>query len=284
MGSAASEQAWALPLQQTMSGPAKKAATAAAKTVARQGIPLTSARAVTQAEAPRVTPNATSTTETMMPWNGWFSSFLKDRLGAERYDKLKGLVLYRPDDIHSLHQIPNPSTKVPISKDDPTQTAMFRYPSPGSQPPVRMPEVEEGEDPYDISYYKRDTGRRNLDPAFPNPELEKMKLDLLPQDDPRVQEMQAQFEEGPKSSPGNKGRFATGQTNYDPKGLRASMSTSNEALEESLDSYMPDHLPTPDWWDKQDEIVAWYEERDLPVPIGGVGHGLVPREGRIARW
>ena len=81
-----------------------------------------------------------------------------------------------------------------------------------------------------------------------------------------------------------KGMFATGKSDFDPKGLRATMSASHEALNESLDANMPDHLPYPDWWTKQDEIVAWYEERGLPVPIGGTGWGLVPREGRIARW
>jgi len=40
----------------------------------------------------------------------------------------------------------------------------------------------------------------------------------------------------------------------------------------------------PEWWDKQDKIVAWYKERDLPVPLGATGFGTVPKEGRIARW
>jgi hypothetical protein len=35
---------------------------------------------------------------------------------------------------------------------------------------------------------------------------------------------------------------------------------------------------------KQDEIVAWYEERDLPVSIGGTGFGTVPTHARIAKW
>ena len=43
-------------------------------------------------------------------------------------------------------------------------------------------------------------------------------------------------------------------------------------------------LPTPVWMSKQEEIVSWYEERDLPVPIGGTGYGLVPTKARIARW
>ena len=43
-------------------------------------------------------------------------------------------------------------------------------------------------------------------------------------------------------------------------------------------------LPEPIWLDKQEEIVAWYEERDLPVPIGGTGFGTTPIHARVARW
>lgn len=46
-------------------------------------------------------------------------------------------------------------------------------------------------------------------------------------------------------------------------------------------------LPTPVWMktkESEDEVLAWYEERDLPVPIGGTGFGTVPTKARIARW
>mmetsp|Transcript_30408 Transcript_30408/g.35410 ORF Transcript_30408/g.35410 Transcript_30408/m.35410 type:complete len:266 (-) Transcript_30408:112-909(-) len=265
-----------------MSVPAKKAAEAVAKKV----IPVAS-RAVSAAEASSIAPTAKCAgEESSMPWNGWFSSFLASSIGANNFEKLRRAVVFRPDDIHNLEQIPRPNTKVPYTEDG-SKTAMFRYPSPGSQKGGRQPEEDKGslyEDPYVVSYYTRDTARRYQDPAFPNPELEKMKLDFLPQDDEAVKEAQAKFEEGPRSSPGNKGRFATGPSDYDPSGLRASMSANHESLEQSLDANMPDHLPVPDWWNKQEKLVAWYKERDLPVPIGGTGYGTIPREGRIARW
>lgn len=264
-----------------MSVPAKKAAEAVAKKV----IPAAS-RAVTAAEASSIAPSATSSTETSMPWNGWFSSFLANSMGASKYEKLRKLTLFRPDDIHNLEQIPNPSTKVPLTEDG-SQTAMFRYPSPGSQSNGRQPVADVGsveEDPYNIAYYPRDTRRRYQDPAFPNQEQEEIKLALLPQDDEAVKEAQEKLEGGPMSSPGNKGRFATGPSDFDPSGLRASMSTSHEAVQKSLDDNMPNHLPMPDWWNKQEEIVAWYKENDLPMPLGGTGWGTIPREGRIARW
>lgn len=221
-----------------------------------------------------------------MPWNGWFSAYLKDKLGVERFEKLRKIVLFKPDDIHELNQQVMQTTKVPISEDGKV-TAQYRYPAPGSQPPVRQPSEDKGtlyEDPYFVAYYPRDTARRHLDPAFPNPDVEAVKLSLLPQEDSKVQEAIKALQDGPKSSPGNKGRFATGPSDFDPTGLRATMLTSHATTNKALDANMPDHLPMPDWWDKQEQIVAWYKERDLPVPLGATGWGTVPRHGRIARW
>lgn len=253
------------------------------------------AKAVSREDAvgrtPASKPTATSAPEeTMMPWNGWFSSFLKDKLGDQKFEKLRHYLLFRPDDYTGFEQMPRPNTKLGISAEDPDLVHKFRQPSPGSQPPVQQPDTDAsfgnaGDDPYDVSYYKRDTGRRyTSEPGALHRDLEKIKLGLLPQDDPRVKEAMEEFEKGPGSSPGNKGKFALAKTDYDPSGLRASMSTNFAATQESLDANMPDHLPTPVWMDKQEEIVAWYEDRDLPVAIGGTGFGLTPTRGRIARW
>jgi len=266
----------------------KKAAETVVKEVAKKAktsIPNAS-RAVSAAEASSIAPADKSSTETSMPWDGWFSNFVKDKVGDDRFQKLRSLIVYRPDDIRNLDQVPPPDLKIPISKDGKT-VAMFRHPAPGSQSPVRIPTEDPGslyEDPFVTSSYTRDTMRRHQDPANPNPNLEKLKISLLPEDDERVQEYKAQLEEGPKSSPGNKGMFATGKSDFDEKGLRATMSASHAALEEALDAAEPDHLPRPIWWDEQDDVVAWYKERDLPVPFGATGFGTIPREGRIARW
>ena len=264
-----------------MSNTLKKAGEAVAKQV------LKTPRAVTAKEAPMIQPATESTKESLMPWRGFdqLSNYLKERLGEERYNALHKFVTYRPGDIHEMNQIPNPSTKVPISSEDPTMTAMFRHPSPGSQDAVRMPEEEAGtprEDPYNVTYYTRDTGRRGLDPAYPNTELQRMKLELMDPNSEEVKEMKAALE--PQSSPGNEGRFATGPTDYDPTGLRASMSANHEALEASLDAHSADHLPYPSWYANHEEVVAWYEERDLPVPMGATGFGTVPTSERVAKW
>jgi len=242
---------------------------------------------------PASVPTATRAPDdkSMMPWNSWFSTFLADKLGPEKYQWVRKLVLYKPDDYNNFEQMPRPNTKLGISAKDPNLKMQFRYPSPGSQPPVEQPNEDPsfgnpGDDPYNVSYYKRDTGRRyTSEPgAGLHRDLEKIRLDLLPQDDPRVKEAVEEFEKGPGSSPGNKGQFALAKSDYDPSGLRAAMSTNYKATQESLDSNMPDHLPTPVWMSKQEEIVNWYEERDLPVAIGGTGFGLIPPKGRIAKW
>ena len=36
---------------------------------------------------------------------------------------------------------------------------------------------------------------------------------------------------------------------------------------------------------KEEEIIKWHEDRDLPVPVGGYYEALkVPVERRVARW
>ena len=134
---------------------------------------------------------------------------------------------------------------MPLTDDKDGPTAMFRYPSPGTRDSGRQPTADPGtvdEDPFNIAYYPRDTRRRYQDPAFPNQELEEIKLALLPEDDEAVKEAKEKFEAGATSSPGNKGMFATGPSDFDPSGLRATMSTSHEAVQKSLDANMPDHV------------------------------------------
>merc|ERR1712071_62851 len=81
-----------------------------------------------------------------------------------------------------------------------------------------------------------DTKRMNDDPALRSPEIEKLKLSMMDQDDPRVKEAQDALDAGPGSSPGNKGVFATGKSDYDPTGLRAAMSTNHAATHAELEN------------------------------------------------
>lgn len=259
----------------------RKAGEVAAKTAKKA---LRPPRAVSAAEAPTIEPHTTSSTKPMMPWKGWFQRWLQETVGEEKFQKFRSTVFFWPDDIYDLQQSPKMDQKIPISKTDPSITAQYRTPSPGSQKIARIPEFEADEDPYDTGYFKKDTRRRYLSSELLNPEIEKAKLELMG-DDPAVAEEMKKIEAGPESSPGNKGRFATGPTDFDPSGLRATMSTTWSAMEKSLDEHMPDHLPTPTWVGKEAELIAWHAERDLPLPVGGYYEALkVPRERRMARW
>jgi hypothetical protein len=248
---------------------------------------LVAERAVTKEEAPTIQPAAQSTETTMMPWVGWFQRWAKSVVGVDRFESVRRVAEFMPDDIYGLQQNPKPSQKIPISKTDPTITAMYRYPSPGSQPPVVQPEFEEteGEDPYDTGYFKRDTRRRYLSSELKDPAIEKAKLLLMDQHDPAVQEELKQLQAGPASSPGNKGKFPTGPSDFDPTGLRATMSVSWAATEASLDQHMPDHLPTPVWMKDELAVVQHWQAKGLPVPIGGFyAPNKIPTIRRVARW
>jgi len=249
-------------------------------------------RAVTAADIPNVIPARESTTVTMMPWRGWIQRWIATTFGDKRLQQLREKFLFMPDDDYDLSQVPFPANKeVQISRTDPTMTAAYRYPSPGSQPAVNIPRLMEGEDPYDSGHFKRDTRRRYQfsELAYQDPKVSELQLQLMKSphdkdDDPEIEEQIGQVSAGPESSPGNKGRFATGPTDFDPSGLRASMSVTWEAANIELDKHMPDHLPTPIHmkkigWEK------WYEERDLPIPMGDYYEDLkVPTHKRIARW
>lgn len=247
-------------------------------------IALRPPRAVTAAEAESIQPARTSTTSTMLPWNGWIQRLIQEQFGEERYQQFRRFIMFNADDPYETGPI-YPATKVPISKDDPTKFAMYRTPSPGSQTSVKLPEFDKDEDPYDSGYFKRDTRRRYLSAEMGNPEVEKLKLALMDPNDPAVKAELEKIEAGPESSPGNKGVFATGPTSFDPTGLRATMSTTWTELEKSLDSHMPDHLPKPCWHDRADQVKAAYEAKDIPVPVGEYYAPLkVPRERRVASW
>ena len=204
--------------------------------------PLAHPRAVTKEEAPYITPARESTKTSMMPWRGWFQRWVGDTFGEEKLKKFRQTVFFMEDDLYELNT-PDQSKKIPISKTDPTITAQYRHPAPGSQDAVHVPEYYDDEDPYDSGYFKRDTRRRYQFSELQNPENEKLKLEYMDQNDPNVQEAKEQLKDArPESSPGNQGKFATGPTDFDPSGLRATMSVTWEETEKSLDKFMPDHV------------------------------------------
>lgn len=255
------------------------------KAVPAVGAVVDQARSVSAAEAPFVRPARTSTTHTLEPWRDWFQNALKDVLGMDRYAKLCNIVNFAPDDDYNLYPTPIPDKKIQVSATDPTRTHMYRTPSPGNVQTARLPRFDEGEDPYDAGYFKRDTRRRHLHSELGNVIVERAKLQNMNPNDPALPALKEKLEKGPQSSPGNQGRFATGPTDFDPTGLRATMSVTWKAYLESLDKHMPDHIPKPIWMNNPQSHVEWYESRGIPAPVGDYYEDLkMPVKYRVARW
>jgi len=242
-------------------------------------------RAVTKEEAPFIKPPKETTEEPLLPYRGWIERLLREKMNTKAFDTVKGFFYFWPEDPNNLNQFPYPNDQHVVSKDGKTSVAM-REVAPGSQPLVDIPLHALDDDPYDSGYFKRDTRRRYVDPEFPNPEVEQIKLDMQDANDPEVIEAKKRLAAGPDSSPGNGGRFANGVSETQMGGLRAVMSVTNEDLFNELDKHMPDHLPTPTWAADEEEtkkLFQWYKDRGLPVPIGGNFNG-VSLKRRIARW
>lgn len=242
-------------------------------------------RAVTKEEAPFIKPPKETKEEPMLPYRGWIERLLREKMNPKTFDTVKGFFYFWPEDPNNLNQLPYPNDQHVVSKDGKTSVAI-REVAPGSQPFVDIPKHDLDDDPYDSGYFKRDTRRRYVDPEFPNPEVEQIKLDMQDANDPEVIEAKKRLAAGPDSSPGNGGRFANGVSETQMGGLRAVMSVTNEDLFNELDKHMPDHLPTPTWAADEEEakkLFQWYKDRGLPVPIGGTFNG-VSLKRRIAKW
>ena len=141
--------------------------------------------------------------------------FLKDKLNDEQYAKYRDTFFFMPDDPNNLQQVAFANAKTTVSADGKTAVSI-REVSPGSQPPVDVPLHDLDDDPYDSKYFSKDTRRRFVNPEFPHPDIEQIKLDMQNPDDPDVQEAKKKLAKGPSSSPGNGCRFATGPSDFDP--------------------------------------------------------------------
>lgn len=242
-------------------------------------------RAVSKEEAPSIKPAKETTEEPFLPWRGWMERVFRDKMSPETFDTVKGFFYFWPEDPNNLNQLPYPNQKHIYSKDG-KESVAIREVSPGSQPFVEIPTKDLDDDPYDSGYFKRDTRRRYVDPEFPHPDVEQIKLDMLDENDPEVVAAKERLAAGPLSSQGNGGIFANGKSETGLSGLRAVMSVTNDELFSELDKHMPDHLPTPTWAaddEKCKEMVQWYKDRGLPIPIGGNFNGVSVKR-RIAKW
>ncbi len=97
-----------------------------------------------------------------IPWDGtgdghgWFSRFLQEKLGEERYQKLRSVMLFRADDHHQLGPGPRNAR---VGMPGVPRIQGFRYPSPGQREAAQIPTSDLDNDPYNIAFYPRDTVR-----------------------------------------------------------------------------------------------------------------------------
>lgn len=203
------------------------------------------------------------------------AGYLTSLLPQSWQHKLRATFMLNTDD---QELIPKGS---PLPKKGELAPHGFRSPSPGVIREVNIPKFdykidENGEvdhEPlYNNAYYVRDTARncvekplRMVNPAL----IDTMVIVPNPRGNPS------------NSSPGSKNPDVLA---WDPTGLRTSMTATNEALEISIASHMPDHLPTPQWHKDAEQIMAKWE-KDGTHPVMGRGLRMKePDNFRVFRW
>ncbi|GMH52818.1 hypothetical protein TrRE_jg3973 [Triparma retinervis] len=236
--------------------------------------------------------------ETMMPWNGWFSRLLKDKLGDERYTALSNWAQFRPDDPHGLIGVPEHAR---TTTEGVPRIKGYRYPAPGSRPAVEIPTADLDSDPYNINYYSKDTRRNAKSTTFHivGSDVTVEETKMLPNTVTMIEIEEGTDADGSKlvkrellissqdeqiGSPGNNGMFATGKSSYDPTGLRSTMQTNWAAMNASVEAHLPTQLCTYEWEAEQEEMLAKWEEQGLPVMPGRAMEWDVPEKRNIASW
>jgi len=248
---------------------------------------------------------AVSSEKSFMPWEGWLSRAVQKGMGDELYSKMRNVFLFRPEDGNFLEQQPRPNQKFSVGADPKNPTFVkFRYPSPGSQSVPNVPKSPVNNDPYDISYYSRDTRRRERETFIGVSDkagaeyVTKHGIQLIESpteaigdgektDSKFLNEIDTVAARVKLGSPGNKGNFATGPSgefNEGATALRATMSTNHEITEASLDAHMPTQLPTSTWMKNEDDILAIWKEKGLPPQLGLPHRWKLPKHAKMASW
>ena len=144
----------------------------------------------------------------------------------------------------------------------------FRYPAPGSRIQGAVPTRATEDDVYDIKFFSRDN--RNVpkdERVFYN---SASKPVLIGSSVPH------------EGSPGTKNPAVL---QYDPSGLRSSMTATWTELEKAIkEQATPDHLPHPDWYGGRDALDADRESKGLPDAVGKRYAYEVPEGYNKLRW
>lgn len=182
------------------------------------------------------------------------SNFFKQVLPRGVYQRIKELIVFRPEDNTNLIQaLPRfqQNTTVPRIKG-------YRYPAPGSQDvaEVAVPLRVNADQVYDSKLFPRDP--RNLEL---NTEIR------INATKPVTLEPKGQY--GDRTY-GQEGKFKNpAVTKYDPSGLRATMNATWGAMDAALAvNAVADHLPRPEWFKHQAAIEAECERKGIPYVEG----------------
>jgi len=243
-----------------------------------------------------------------------------------RYKRLRDTMTFKENDVHNMEGAPSSAhltmPGVPSIKG-------YRYPAPGSQPAVNIPQSDEGSDPYNTNYYSRDTRRNQKRPKYTTlggdntpsevqaylasrgavveswvetkeeavaiaarlgeaegskylakyegKETTKARV-MFPED------IQAREDAKNPGSPGNKGVFATGLSEFDPSGLRTAMQTNWAAMDLELEKHRPTQLVHAEWEHRAAAVMEDLQAKGLPPQAGSPVAWDVPEKSRVASW
>ena len=201
--------------------------------------------------------------------NGWISQFVNS-LSPDMQKNLREFFLFKPNDTQNeLWPMPRNKHSYPGVE----RSKGFRYPSPGSQGPVNIPQVVSDDSIFDTKYLSRDTRR------YPREIISWTPGYKLP--------VESTF---PDAEPGGKALGAPGTfgnpavKKYDETGLRSAMTATNPELEKSLLAHMPIHNVHYEYDGIGNQIVEACDKKGIPIPPGRRTPIAVPKRARMARW
>ncbi|CAN0218726.1 unnamed protein product, partial [Discosporangium mesarthrocarpum] len=133
---------------------------------------------------------------------------------------------FKPEDPHRNWQVPPADTKLPGVD----HIQGYRYPAPNSRPMANVPNSDDPDALYDTGYFKKDTRRapRNIT-SYTAPALE----GLVGQQEKKARAKLAAAAPADAIIP-SKGNKNPAVLKYDPTGLRATMSASQEEMDKSI--------------------------------------------------
>ena len=175
----------------------------------------------------------------------------KKILPASVYDSIRAVLSYRPNDPLNLwQQVPQMHKQTNIDR-----IKGYRYPAPGSREGASVPIRESEDDIYDTKQYTRDP--RNV------PQEEQLFVN--------TSKKTVLLEPSTIFKVGSPGSNIPAVKQYDPSGLRASMTASWKEMDLAIaKNATPNHFPRPEWETPEGvaALIKEAEEKGIPITMG----------------